>query len=271
MKIEKISENQIKCTLTKTELEARKLKISELAYGTLKTQQLLRDLMQQAAQEIGFHAENYPLMIEAIPSSGDTLILIVTKVEKKDGSSASDTDFPSEIEDEYLDDMEDIEVDDEDEAEQQREATSLIEMFHQVRDKLDSIANGKDYIPLTDIIAAANKSKADAKLAREEAERNKFRIFSFDNLEILLQAAILLGNCYHGHSQLYKSKELNRYYLIMDKSSHTDSAFNTFCNTMSEFGTPESSTPVSEAYYKEHLQLIIQEDALKKLLLIQED
>ena len=34
MKIEKINENQIRCTLTHADLAARHLKLSELAYGT---------------------------------------------------------------------------------------------------------------------------------------------------------------------------------------------------------------------------------------------
>ena len=33
MKIEKINENQIRCTLTHADLAARHLKLSELAYG----------------------------------------------------------------------------------------------------------------------------------------------------------------------------------------------------------------------------------------------
>ncbi|MBR6908876.1 MAG: adaptor protein MecA, partial [Lachnospiraceae bacterium] len=40
MKIERISENQIKCTLTKEDLFARQLKVSELAYGSEKVKEL---------------------------------------------------------------------------------------------------------------------------------------------------------------------------------------------------------------------------------------
>ena len=36
MKIEKINENQIRCTLTKDDLAERQIKLSELAYGTEK-------------------------------------------------------------------------------------------------------------------------------------------------------------------------------------------------------------------------------------------
>ena len=81
MKIEKINDNQIRCTLTKEDLLSREIKLSELAYGTEKAKSLFRDMMQQAAYEFGFEANDIPLMIEAIPLSSDSIILIITKVE----------------------------------------------------------------------------------------------------------------------------------------------------------------------------------------------
>mgnify|MGYP003457680271 CR=1 FL=1 len=81
MKIEKINDNQIRCTLTHADLAERELKLSELAYGTEKAKSLFHDMMQQAAHEFGFEAENIPLMIEAIPASSDSIVLIITKVE----------------------------------------------------------------------------------------------------------------------------------------------------------------------------------------------
>ena len=45
MKIEKVNENQIRCTLTREDLASRELKISELAYGTEKAKSLFRDMM----------------------------------------------------------------------------------------------------------------------------------------------------------------------------------------------------------------------------------
>ncbi len=81
MKIEKLNENQIRCTLTRADLAARHLKLSELAYGTEKAKSLFRDMMQQASFDFGFEAEDIPLMIEAIPVSSDSIVLIITKVE----------------------------------------------------------------------------------------------------------------------------------------------------------------------------------------------
>ena len=81
MKLEKLSDNQIRCTLNKADLAERELKISELAYGTEKAKDLFREMMQQASFEFGFEAEDIPLMIEAIPVSADCIILVITKVE----------------------------------------------------------------------------------------------------------------------------------------------------------------------------------------------
>ena len=62
MRIEKINDNQIRCTLNKKDLSDRELRISELAYGTDKAKALFRDMVQQASYEFGFEAENIPLM-----------------------------------------------------------------------------------------------------------------------------------------------------------------------------------------------------------------
>lgn len=81
MHIEKINENQIRCTLTKEDLAQRQLKLNELTYGSAKARELFKDMMTQAYEELGFESSNIPLMIEAIPVSSDCLVLIITKVE----------------------------------------------------------------------------------------------------------------------------------------------------------------------------------------------
>ena len=84
MKLEKLNDNQIRCTLSRADLDKRHLRLSELAYGSAKARALFRDLIRQASDELGFEADNIPLMIEAIPVSSDCLVLVVTKVEDPD-------------------------------------------------------------------------------------------------------------------------------------------------------------------------------------------
>ena len=80
MKVEKISETQIKFVLNQSDLMNRDIRLSELAYGSEKTQQLFREMMEQAMAECHFNADNTPLMIEAVPLSADSIMIIVTKV-----------------------------------------------------------------------------------------------------------------------------------------------------------------------------------------------
>ncbi|NLJ88985.1 MAG: adaptor protein MecA [Epulopiscium sp.] len=81
MKIEKISDTQIKIILNQADLKNRDIKISELAYGSKKAQELFRDMMETALEEHDFDTHNVPLMIEAVPLSVDSIMIIVTKVE----------------------------------------------------------------------------------------------------------------------------------------------------------------------------------------------
>ena len=112
MKIELINENQIRCTLTKEDLANRQLKISELAYGTDKAKMLFREMMQQAAADYGFVVEDIPLMIEAIPLSGECIILNITKVsdpEELDTRFSRFTPFEADEDvDEVMSDMDNI-------------------------------------------------------------------------------------------------------------------------------------------------------------------
>ena len=136
MKIEKLSENQIRCTLNKADLASRQLKISELAYGSEKAKELFRDMMQQASYELGFEAEDIPLMIEAIPVSAECIILIVTKVDDPEELDTRFSKFSPASDDSYDDG--DFDYADEDydsfEAIGSSDSTSL----PTARDELDS-------------------------------------------------------------------------------------------------------------------------------------
>jgi len=80
MKIEKISDTQVKFVLTKADLEEHGIQITELAYGSEKTHRLFQEMMRQAHMECAFEAENTPLMVEAMPVGQSHVVIVVTKV-----------------------------------------------------------------------------------------------------------------------------------------------------------------------------------------------
>ena len=111
MKIEKLNDHQIRCTLTSEDLATRNIKLSELAYGSEKAKALFRDMMQQAQIQFGFEADNIPLMIEAIPVSTESIILIITKVEDPEELDTRFSKFsPAIDDDDFSGDFADIEA-----------------------------------------------------------------------------------------------------------------------------------------------------------------
>lgn len=260
MKIERISDNQIRCTLNKNDLLDRELRISELAYGTEKAKALFRDMMQQASYELGFEAEDIPLMIEAIPVSPECLVLIITKVEDPD---ELDTRFSKFSSDNNIDEF-DI-VDDEDAFDDEFISTISEEGDVYRPDVFgDTIDTEQSFVPLSDAVAPHNVYKKDDD---NDVKRTVpvVRIFSFHNLDEVIDLAKELNNRYHGMNSLYKDEEQGIYHLIMSNNEHTLDEFHKICNFTSEFGRPERSMYATLSYFEEHFTCIKQGNAIQVL------
>lgn len=251
MKLERISDNQIRCTLNKKDLVDRELRISELAYGTDKAKELFHDMMQQASYELGFEAEDIPLMIEAIPVSQESLVLIITKVEDPDELDTRFSKFSSDDEVEgYEFEGDDVFQDD------------LMPAFSDGSDD----PYGKEFIPLSEAIASENRlTKEQASTPEQTSPLQAFRIFSFRNLEEVIALAQEIRNIYHSSNSLYKDTETGRYYLIMSKDELSVEEFHKVCNVASEFGTLERSNYATLSYYDEHYTIVKQSDAIERL------
>ena len=245
MKLEKVNDNQIRCTLTKADLADRQLKISELAYGTEKAKTLFRDMMQQASYEFGFEAEDIPLMIEAIPLSADCIVLIITKVEDPEELDTRFSNFaPSVHEDDGDPSIENMIQSFTEGAE------NVLDLFKRLKEESDKLAS--------------DGKTAQDKDAEEEGELCK--VFSFGDLDEITRLAHVLSGFYTGRSSLYKDDRNGRYLLFVLKSNHTREDFNKVCNIASEYGVMENLTDVTIAYLDEHGGLIIKDDALQKLM-----
>ena len=83
MKVEKISENQIKLTLTSSDLKENNIRLDDLTKPNEKAQELFKKIMEKAFTQCGFEVDDTPLMVEATPISLDGLMIIVTKLPEK--------------------------------------------------------------------------------------------------------------------------------------------------------------------------------------------
>ena len=79
MKIEKVSDYKVKITINSIDLEERNIGMDDLVYNSPKAQELFWDTLYQAYVEQGFEVKDEQLIVEAIPNSRDTFVIIITK------------------------------------------------------------------------------------------------------------------------------------------------------------------------------------------------
>lgn len=253
MKIEKVNDHQIRCTLTKADLADRELKISELAYGTEKAKNLFRDMMQQASLKFGFETEDIPLMIEAIPLNADCIVLIITKVEDPEELDTRFSKFAPSVHegDEEDDDSDDL-MDNISSA-----ADDVLDLFKHMKQNIEKKEDSADKTDTNDGVTSA---------APVQKERQKVtKIFSFSSLYEIMRPAGLLQSIYDGDNSLYKNAQSGKYLLVINKSADAPEAFNKVCNILSEYGRLEKNAAASECYMSEHYELIIGSKAIQSL------
>ena len=234
MKIERINENQIRCTLTSLDLSSRGINLMELAYGTEKARRLFREMIQCAYQEVGFIAEDIPLMVEAIPMSDESITLVITKIEDPDELDtrfAKFTPFTEEDPKTHL----------------ARLAREFLEGAHEALS--ESQENGSVSSP-----------------SAESVSQTGPRIFLFDSLDKISEAARAVRTICPASSTLYKKPNTRQYYLVLNRDDGSELDFSRTCNILAEYSVKLPAESVSEAYFKEHYQTIIAKQALNRLM-----
>lgn len=246
MKIERINENQIRCTLTSGDLSSRNLNLGELAYGTLKAKNLFREMIQKASAEFGFEADNTPLMVEAIPLSGESIMLIITKIEDPEELDTRFSRFSEPNDDEPL--------------------TALASQLLEGADNLLSLFAGNDKNTSADSKTDSDGNTKDPE--NLESKQPAMRIFTFNTLDDVCNAARICAPVCDTPNTLYKNPTGGLYHLIVRQNSDNADSFNRMCNLLSEYSEPfkKSSAPNAvEAYYAEHYEVIVRDHALMTL------
>lgn len=264
MKIEKITDYKIRCTLSGEDLKERNLNITELAYGTDKAKDLFSDMMERAKYQYGVCFDGNPLMIEVVSSSPDNLILTITsvKVDNENEDSESDDDGFESFQDD-----EDFDEDDEDNKEHE-----------------------KAYTPgEIDLRSIFGESIFEKRRQRHEEEKHSDKLrecledyeaaFVFDSIDDVIAFSKLNSDIYIGDSKLYKLHENGNFILILwiniaiDAENGEevkldaeveDNFYKVLCSA-TEYGHNIPFDAVYEAYLNEHEELWIDSDVIDKL------
>lgn len=270
MKIERINNNQIRCTLTGQDLADRHLQLSELAYGSDKAKRLFRDMMQQASCELGFEAEDIPLMIEAIPLSGGSIMLNITKVEYPEELDTRFSNFTD-----YGEGLENFDTDDADSPALEG-ADGILDLFRKLGEAAAALhspggeavsddPSPADFVPLKETAANVTPAAGSEAASPVTVAADIVKLFSFKNMAHIVRLAHVLQSFYEGENSLFLDVPEQVYYLVLHKSGHSPSEFNKVCNILSEYALQNRYVESAEAYFNEHFKCIAAHDALQRL------
>ena len=276
MKIEKISDNQIRCTLTREDLASRKINLHELAYGSEKAKLLFQDMMQEAFREYGFTVDNSPLMIEAIPLSGETLVLIITRVDNPEELDSRFARFSSEdgsssfggSPSESMSSLDDI-----------VNLISRLSSGTKSQGTKGSASNNSSSSesglrPLEGASSGKKGSGNHKSAGRESASSGTdaangnidlTRFFLFRDLETVIRAAGAVRADYKGWNSLFKNPDDGNFYLILRMDDTPAQEFNRVCNVLTEYGVAVDYTGGMEEFFGEHMHTITAVNALQVL------
>lgn len=264
MRIERINENSIRCTLTNFDLSVRNVNLSELTYGSEKARNLFREMMLKASHEVGFDAEDTPIMVEAIPMPNDSIMLIITKIDDPEELDTRFSRFSQTEEDE----------------------NSWNAFANELLEGADGLLNLLGDPALLDSIAQASETVRDAASGVDASSERpdltgsgqavpvsgtytpapqNIRIYQFDTLELVCGAAKETAKIFTGESILYKNPFNEKFYLLLKKESCDEFAFSKTCNKLSEYAARQKYDPATEAYFAEHYELFVKKQALQVL------
>ena len=250
MKIERVNDHQIRCTLTKKELEKRDLKLSEMSYGNEKVKRLFQDMMQKAAYECDFDAEDTPLMIEVIPFT-ECAVIIITKVEDPDELDTRFSRFAPSVHDG-----------------ENPLAGILGDVFQSLTEKNEDIAelfkkmqqhNDKG-------IVGSSENTEEGKSAETVSSQSVF--YEFDSVNEALRACRALNAVFTGSSIFYKNNRKNTFILYLYEINSAENDFTRICNILSEYAGTVYDNGYFKFYVAEHCDVLVAENAVESLAAI---
>ena len=234
MKIEKLNDFQIRCTLTAEDLKENQVGLTDIVFCSDKARSLLRNMMQHASDDFGFDFSSSPsIMVEMRATSPENLVLTLTKMNGSEdmrrymtglasGMSGAFGSFPS--------------------ASSGDGSRPYLEKYKNMFDKFFHPINSAD-----------------------PALTEGIRSFRFDSLDDVISASKAAGAGFSGINSLYRFGNGSNYQLLVHCEKENAEEFASVCDTLSEYGLSLTCTPATENYLKEHGGLIIENNALQQL------
>ena len=228
MKLEKLSENSIRCTIDRKEFETYKIKLGEIINGNGNAPKFFKEIIYKAHEQFGFEPNNFPLIIEATANIPDNIVFTITKVNTE----------------EEMERMKKIVA-----MNQKKFQNNLLNNMHNVEDMDDLLQEIEDF--------------KGNDVAEEGDEFEESVIFLFTNVDNLIISAKQVYGIYKGVSDLYEIE--GNYILLLDAELEDAESYQYSCDIISEYADDTYFSDIAQGVILEHYEPVIEGDALTQL------
>lgn len=244
MKIEKISESQIKIILSKAEIKEKKIDIRGMLNGSSKAKAALNEVVYEAIEQVGLELDQNSFISLNVPYADEDSVELELNI--LDLNSKSELEAIQTVTNllrtlGYADDMTEEELE---------------ECEEEVKRHLKYSKNSTN----SSVKVPSTKNKSPVKSTSATKMNAKPIIYTFENMEYLSKIAkIFLNNkITFSESKVYKKD--SKYFLVLTKKNTTK--IDRAETILSEFG---SKINYHECVLEEHGNLLIKEDAINIL------
>lgn len=231
MKIERIDERTVKCFLTNEELDEYDITYKDFVVRSDKARVVVEEIIEQAEEEVGYQAPAFAfdLQVMLLPDKG--MVLTFSEKEPEEGG----------VKEEFME--------------------CLKEMKQALLDTKKKLEK-----PGTVTVETGDPGQDEA-AAQEEKESHPMTraVFAFYDMHHLLNYAKSLPKNLRVKSALYQMGGL--YYLYLEKGGAAYERYSRACVQAVEFSRLYTAEENRMLHLEEHAELLIAEQALKKLRL----
>ena len=230
MKLERINENKIRCILTSSDLSSRQIMLGELAYGSAKAKALFRDMMDLAAEELGFETDDMPIVVEAVPMENGSIVLTISKV-----------DNPEELD-------------------------ARFSRFTPYTNSAEEEADGENAPSLWQAAGEYDIDENDS-AGIFSPEEQDMAVFEFASLSDVTKMSRHFPESSPCINTLCKNPRTGHYYLIVTRAASYEQDYLLLSRLASEYGSMYRTDSVRKllCHIREHYTLIIRDHAVQRL------
>lgn len=240
MKIEMLDDNVVSFILDRDEVIERKIDIKTSMYGSEKLKNLFEELITKAQNEVGFKVTS-PMLVEAVPFEDGSIEIIIKCENFEDELDSRFSTFTP--------------------YEGANIGKEIMDAIMGIFDKVDVDIKSKNNNGIINVSERLDLKK----------EEDIAITFEFDDIDKATDACKNVIT-HEYKSKLYKDDKLKKFYLVLTINGNSDKNiiddFNKTCNTLAEYGKKLQGNNLTKAYFDEHYEIMISDDAVNKLSML---